>query len=151
MLLELFHPDRMASRILGKGDILTLIERAQKQISEDDAKALEKKIKKNDFSLEDFHSQLQTIKSMGSIGDMVKMLPGAAQMAGQVDEEVAGKELARVEAIILSMTPQERKEPDILNGSRRKRIAKGSGTSVEEINRLMKQFGDMRKIYEKIL
>jgi len=147
--LELFHPDRMAGRILGMGDVLTLIEKAQKQISEDDAKALEKKIKKNEFSLEDFHSQLQTIKSMGSVGDMIKMLPGAGAMAANLDEDQAGKDMGRVEAIILSMTLEERKNPEVLNGSRRQRIALGSGTSVEEVNRLIKQFNEMRKFMKK--
>ena len=147
--LELFHPDRMASRILGMGDVLTLIEKAQKQISEEDAKSLEKKIKKNEFSLEDFHSQLQSIKSMGSVGDRIKMLPGIGSMANDLDEDKAAKDMGRVEAIILSMTPEERKHPDVLNGSRRQRIASGSGTSVEEINRLMKQFNEMRKLMKK--
>ncbi len=147
--LELFHPDRMAGRILGKGDILTLIEKASKQISEEEAKKLEKKIKKADFNLEDFHSQLQSIKSMGSIGGMVKMIPGMGSAASQIDDEVAEKQMSQIEAIILSMTPAERKEPELLDGSRRKRIAKGSGTSVEEINRMIKQFNDMRKLMKK--
>ena len=147
--LELFHPDRMAGRILGKGDILTLIEKASKQISEEEAKKLEKKIKKAEFNLEDFHSQLQSIKSMGSIGGMMKMIPGMGSAASQIDDEVADKQMSQIEAIILSMTPAERKNPELLDGSRRKRIAKGSGTSVEEINRMIKQFTDMRKLMKK--
>ncbi len=147
--LELFHPDRMAGRILGMGDVMTLIEKASKQISEEEAKKLEKKIKKAEFNLEDFHSQLQTIKSMGSVGDMMKMIPGIGAAASKIDDSKADKEMSRVEAIILSMTPKERQQPEILDGSRRQRIAKGSGTSVEEINRLIKQFNDMRKIMKK--
>lgn len=147
--LELFHPDRMASRILGMGDVLTLIEKAQKQVSLDEAKSLEKKIKKNEFSLEDFHSQLQSIKKMGSIGDLMKMLPGVGGMAKGLDEEKASKDMARVEAIILSMTIHERRNPEVLDGSRRKRIAAGSGTKVEDVNLLIKQFSGMRKMMKK--
>lgn len=147
--LELFHPDRLATRILGKGDILSLIEKASRQVSEEDAKKLQKKIKKNDFTLEDFHSQLQMIKNMGSINSIMQMVPGMGKVAQGLDEEKTDREMGRVEAIILSMTPHERRDHEILNGSRRKRIASGSGTTVEEINRLIKQFTEMRKMMKK--
>lgn len=147
--LELFHPDRMAGRILGMGDVLTLIEKASKQIDQEEAKKLEKKIKKAKFDLEDFLSQLQTIKKMGSVGGMMKMMPGMGSLASKVDDEQVEGEMKKVEAIILSMTPKERSQPDLLDGSRRLRIAKGSGTSVEDINNLIKQFDGMRKMMKK--
>lgn len=147
--LEPFHPDRMASRILGMGDILSLIEKASKQVTLEDAKNIQKKIKKNDFSLEDFLSQLQMIKKMGSISSLMGMVPGMGKLASKIDEGDADREFKRVEAIILSMTKAERLDYTLINGSRRKRIALGSGTSVEEINRLLKQFGDMRKLMKK--
>ncbi len=147
--LEPFHPDRMASRILGMGDVLTLIEKATKHVDIDEAKKLHKKFKKNEFTLEDFLSQLKTIKSMGSIASMVQMIPGMHKVAKDLDDENTEKELKRVEAIILSMTPNERTDYTVINGSRRQRIAKGSGTSVEEVNRLLKQFADMRKVMKK--
>lgn len=147
--LEPFHPDRMASRILGMGDVLTLIEKATKHVDVDEAKKLHKKFKKNEFTLEDFLSQLKTIKSMGSIASMVQMIPGMHKMAKDLDDEDTDRELKRVEAIILSMTPTERTDYTVINGSRRQRIAKGSGTSVEEVNRLLKQFADMRKVMKK--
>jgi signal recognition particle subunit SRP54 len=147
--LEVFHPDRMASRILDMGDLLTLIEKASKNITAEEAKKLEKKVKKNDFTLEDFHSQLKSIRSMGSVGSLVQMIPGMGKVAKAIDEEKADKEFKRVEAIILSMTPKERRDHEILNGGRRLRIAKGSGTSVEEVNKLVKQFTEMRKMMKK--
>ena len=147
--LEAFHPDRMASRILGMGDVLTLIEKASKQFSLEDAKELQKKVKKNNFSLEDFLSQMQSIKKMGSLSSMVKMLPGMGSALQGVEEGAPEKEMKRIEAMILSMTPAERKDANILNGSRRKRIAKGSGTSVEELNKMLKQFEMMRKVMKK--
>jgi signal recognition particle subunit SRP54 len=148
--LELFQPDRMASRILGMGDVLSLIEKASKQVSEEDAKNLQKKFKKDQFTLEDFYSQLQTIKKMGSISSLMKMIPGASKMTQQLDGGVAEKEMSRVEAIILSMTKQERAEHNIIDGNRKKRIAKGSGTSVEEVNKLLSQFGAMKKIMKNM-
>lgn len=148
--LEVFHPDRMASRILGMGDVLSLIEKASKEVSEEDAKKLHKKLKKNEFTLEDFHSQLQSIKRMGSIGSLMKMMPGMGQLAKQVDEDKADREMKRVEAIILSMTVEERHNHELINGSRRKRIARGSGTSVEDVNRLLEQFTTMRKMMKKL-
>ena len=148
--LEVFYPDRMASRILGMGDVLSLIEKASKQVSEEEAKKLHKKLKKNEFTLEDFHSQLQSIKRMGSIGSLMKMMPGMGQLAKQVDDEKAEREMKRVEAMILSMTPAERNDHELINGNRRKRIASGSGTSVEEVNKLLEQFTMMRKMMKKL-
>lgn len=148
--LEPFHPDRLASRILGMGDVLSLIEKATKQVSVEDAKRLQKKLKKNEFSLEDFHSQLQTIKKMGSVTSLMSMVPGMNSLTKGINEEDTERELKRVEAIILSMTPAERRDSSLIDGSRRKRIAGGSGTSVEEVNRLLKQFSDMRKVMGKL-
>ena len=148
--LELFHPDRLASRILGMGDVLSFIEKASQQVSEEDAKKLQKKIKKNEFTLEDFHSQLQMVKNMGSINSLMQMVPGMGKMAQGVDEEQADREMKRVEAIILSMTVAERRNHKVIDGSRRKRIARGSGTTVEEVNRLLRQFSDMRKMMKKM-
>ena len=144
--LDLFHPDRMASRILGMGDVLSLIEKAAKQISAEDSKKLEKKLLNDDFTLEDFSEQLRMVKNMGSIGSLVKMIPGASQAMKGFDEEVAEKQLRHTEAIISSMTKAERVDVDILNGERRKRIASGSGTSVEAVNQLLLQFSQMRKM-----
>ncbi len=147
--LEPFHPDRMASRILGMGDVLTLIEKASRHVDIDEAKKLQKKIKKNEFTLEDFLSQLKTIKNMGSIGSMMQMIPGVSKLKNSIEEESAEKELKHVEAIILSMTKEERVNHKIINGSRRQRIAKGSGCSVEEVNKLLNQFSSMRKVMKK--
>jgi signal recognition particle subunit SRP54 len=148
--LEVFHPERMASRILGMGDVLTLIEKAAKEINFDETLELQKKIKKNTFSLQDFLSQLRMIKKMGDMGSVMSMIPGMGKMAEKVDPAVVEKEMKRTEAIILSMTPGERDNPSIINGSRRKRIASGSGTSVEEVNRLLKQFLEMKNMMNKI-
>lgn len=148
--LNPFHPDRIASRILGMGDMLSFIEKAQKQIDEKEAKSLQKKIKKNEFTLEDFHSQLQSIKKMGSMGSLLEMIPGGGKLTKAMDQVDTEKEMARVEAIILSMTKKERRDHTIINGSRRRRIALGSGTSVEEVNKLLKQFVDMRKMMKKL-
>jgi signal recognition particle subunit SRP54 len=148
--LEPFHPDRMASRILGMGDVLTLIEKASQEVSVEDAKKLQKKLKKNEFSLEDFHSQLQNIKKMGSMGSLLQMVPGMGKAMQGFDEEAGERELRHIEAMILSMTPAERKDYTIINGSRRKRIARGSGTSVEDINRMLQQFTGMRKMMKNL-
>lgn len=148
--LEVFYPDRMASRILGMGDIMTLIEKASKEVSVQDAKAMQKKFKKNEFSMSDFYDQLQSIKKMGSLSSLVGMIPGMNKVAKNIDQSVADKEIKRVEAIILSMTKQERINQDIIDGSRRKRIAMGSGTSVEDVNLLLKQFFQMKKIMKKM-
>lgn len=147
--LEVFHPERMASRILGMGDVLTLIEKAQQAVDLDEARELERKLRKNQFTLEDFKEQLQQVKKMGSLESILSMLPGASKLKG-AGLEVDGKELTRVEAIISSMTPQERRDHAILNGSRRKRIARGSGTSVEEVNRLVKRYLEARKMMTRL-
>jgi signal recognition particle subunit SRP54 len=142
---ERFHPDRMAQRILGMGDVLSFIEKAERSFEEDEAKALERKLRKNQFSLEDFLDQLRRIRKMGPLTSLLGMIPGLAghQLSKmQVDE----KEFDRIEAIILSMTPYERRHPELIKGSRRLRIAKGSGTTVQQVNQLVKQFGEMRKL-----
>lgn len=148
--LEPFHPERMASRILGMGDVLSLIEKAVENIDLDESLALQKKIKKNEFSFEDFLTQLRMIKKMGSITSLASMIPGMGKMIKDVDPEKAEKEMKHIEAIILSMTPHERRNSGIINGSRRRRIATGSGTSVEEVNRLLKQFLEMKKMMQKM-
>jgi signal recognition particle subunit SRP54 len=144
--LEVFHPERMASRILGMGDVLTLIEKASKEVSLEDSLELHKKMKKNEFGLDDFLQQMGMIKRMGSISSLTSMIPGLNKLAKNIDPAAAEKEMKRVEAIILSMTPTERRNPGIINGSRRKRISRGSGTTVEEVNRLLKQFLEMKKM-----
>ena len=142
--LDLFHPSRMADRILGMGDVVSLVERAQEQFDEEEARKLQKKIAKNQFSFNDFLSQIQQIKKMGSLKDLAGMIPGMGKAIKNMDfDDDAFKE---VEAIIFSMTPVERENPSVLNGSRRKRIAQGSGTSIQEVNRLIKQFEDTRKM-----
>ena len=143
--LEVFHPSRMASRILGMGDVLTLIEKAAKEVTLEDSLAMQKKLKKNDFTFEDFLSQLRMVKRMGSISSLAAMIPGLGKLAKAVDPEQAEREMKHIEAIILSMTPHERRNHAVIGGSRRKRIAKGSGTNVEEVNKLLKQFIEMRK------
>ena len=142
--LEVFHPDRMAQRILGMGDVLSLIERAQGAVDEEDAKKLEQKLLKNSFNLEDFRDQLAMLKKMGNLGQLMSMIPGAKDV--QVDE----KDLGRIMAIINSMTPRERKRPDIINASRKRRIAAGSGTRVEEINRLLKRFKEAERMMKEV-
>ncbi|MGD0289724.1 MAG: signal recognition particle protein [Candidatus Binataceae bacterium] len=147
---EVFHPDRLASRILGMGDMLSLIEKAQQNYDQGKAKELERKLKKNEFTIEDFADQLKTISRMGSLGDILGMIPGLKKVAGQADSEEAKRELKRVTAIIDSMTRQERRDHLVLNGHRRARIASGSGTSVAEVNRFVKQFEQTRKMMKKI-
>ncbi len=144
--LEVFHPERMASRILGMGDMLSLIEKATKEVSLEDSMAMHKKMKRNEFTFEDFLQQMKMMRRMGSISSIAAMIPGLNKVAKDIDPEQAEKEMRRVEAIILSMTKKERHNHAIIDGSRRKRIAKGSGTSVEEINRLLKQFTEMKKM-----
>ncbi|MGH7894221.1 MAG: signal recognition particle protein [Candidatus Binatia bacterium] len=148
--LEPFHPDRVASRILGMGDMLSLIERAEKSFDASRAEELKKKLKKNAFDLEDFREQLLAVKKMGSMTEILGMIPGVKKLMKGVELEGADGELKRVEAIINSMTKQERKNHLILNASRRKRIALGSGTSVSEVNRLIKQFEQTRKVMKKL-
>ncbi len=146
--LEPFHPDRVVSRVLGMGDVLSLIEKAEEAVSLEDAEKLEKKLRLDEFTLEDFRDQLRTIKKMGPIEQILGMLPGMGNMKELAAnrEKIDDKQLDRVEAIINSMTPKERHNHQLISGSRRKRIAKGSGTSVEEINRLLKQFVQMKKM-----
>jgi signal recognition particle subunit SRP54 len=149
--LEVFHPDRVASRILGMGDILTLIEKAQSQIDDTEAKDLEQKIQKAEFDLEDFRKQMRKIKKLGSLEGLLKMIPGMGQVKEQLNNvKMPEKELARVEAIISSMTPGERANPAIINPSRKNRIAKGSGTNVQDVNQLLKNFGQMKKMLKKM-
>jgi signal recognition particle subunit SRP54 len=144
--LEIFHPDRMASRILGLGDVLSLIEKAQEAIDAKKAQELEKKLLKDTFTLEDFREQLQQIKKMGSIEQIFSMIPGMGRLKLPKDLQGSEKELVRVEAIIDSMTKEERRSPEILNGSRRLRIAKGSGTTVQDVNQLLKQYLQTKKM-----
>lgn len=139
--IELFHPERLVSRILGMGDVVSLVEKAQSAIDEEDAKSLEEKIRTQKFDLDDFLKQLQNIKKLGSLGSILKMIPGMGQIG---DLAPAEKEMKKVEAIIQSMTKEERKKPEILKASRKQRIAKGSGTEVADINRLLKQFEQMK-------
>jgi signal recognition particle subunit SRP54 len=150
--LEPFHPDRVVSRVLGMGDVLSLIEKAEEAVTQEDAEKLERKIRMNEFTLEDFRDQLRTIKKMGPLEQILGMLPGMGNLKELAAnrEKVDDKQLGRVEAIINSMTPQERRHHQLLNGSRRKRIARGSGTSVEEINRLLKQFVQMQKMLKQL-
>src|SRR5215472_16420143 len=147
---DVFHPDRLASRIPGMGDVLTLIEKAQQTYDQKQAKELERKFKKNEFTLEDFAQQMVALQKMGSLGDLLGMIPGFKKIASQVDSEQAQQELGRIKAIIDSMTRQERRNHLILNGSRRARIASGSGTSVQEVNRFVKQFEQTRKMMKKV-
>ena len=144
--LELFHPDRIVSRMLGMGDVLSLIEKAEQAIDEDDAADLEEKLRKNEFTLDDFRKQLKTIRRMGPLESILGMIPGLGNLKQLADSKPDEKQMGRVEAIICSMTAEERRNDRIINGSRRKRIAKGSGTTVEEVNRLLKQFTEMRKV-----
>jgi signal recognition particle subunit SRP54 len=150
--LEPFHPDRVVSRVLGMGDVLSLIEKAEEAVSLEDAEKLERKVRLDDFTLEDFRDQLRTIKKMGPLEQIIGMLPGMGnikELAANRDK-IDDKSLGRVEAIINSMTPKERRNHQLISGSRRKRIAKGSGTSVEEINRLLKQFVQMKKMLKSM-
>jgi signal recognition particle subunit SRP54 len=145
--LEPFFPDRMASRILGMGDVLTLIEKAQETVSREEAEKLAKKIRKNEFNLEDFRDQLRQVKKMGSLDSILGMIPGLNKLKmADADMQQGEKELKRVEAIINSMTPRERANHTLINGSRRARIAKGSGSQVQDVNRLLKQFAEMQKM-----
>ncbi|MCC9075181.1 signal recognition particle protein [Litorilinea aerophila] len=148
--LEPFQPDRLASRILGMGDVLTLIERAQENITEEDAAAMERKLQEGNFDFDDFLEQLRQIKKMGPLGDILGMIPGLGRMAKGLDMNEAEKNLKKTEAIISSMTVQERRHPHILNASRRRRIAAGSGTTVQDVNMLIKQFRDMQKMMKQM-
>lgn len=146
--LDVFFPDRMAQRILGMGDIVSFVERAQEQYDEEEAKRIEKKIKKNQFDFNDFLSQMNQIRKMGDIKSLMNMIPGMGKMMKDVD--ISDKDLRKVEAIIFSMTPQERRNPDLINLSRKKRIAKGCGRSIDELNNFIKQFNQMRDLMHKV-
>jgi signal recognition particle subunit SRP54 len=146
---ERFHPDRMAQRILGMGDVMSLIEKAEQQIDEDQARALERKLRRNQFGLDDFLDQLKMVRKMGPLTSLLGMIPGFSGHQLQ-NMKLDERELDRIQAIILSMTPEERRRPDLINGSRRLRIARGSGTSVQHVNRLVKQFGQMRKVMRQV-
>ncbi|RIL09584.1 MAG: signal recognition particle protein [Proteobacteria bacterium] len=148
--LEVFHPERMASRILGMGDVLTLIEKAVQEVSLEESLELQRKLKRSELTLDDFLNQLRMVRRMGNIGSLASMLPGMGKLAKEVDPEKAEKEMKHIEAIILSMTPGERRNHVILNATRKRRIAKGSGTSVEKINLLLRQFMEMRKMMKSI-
>jgi signal recognition particle subunit SRP54 len=147
---ERFHPDRMASRILGMGDVLSLIEKAEKQVDADQAVDLQDKLRREQFTLEDFLQQMRQVRKMGPLGNIIGMLPGMGAMKGLKDADVDESELDRLEAIILSMTPAERAQPELINGSRRKRIAIGSGTKVQHVNQLVKQFDQTRKLMKQV-
>ena len=149
--LEAFHPDRLASRILGMGDVLSLVERAQSVVDQEQAQEMEKKLRRATFDLQDFLEQLRAVQRMGPISQVLEMLPGASAFKGQISADgLEGKRMQRVEAIVLSMTPQERRTPAILNASRRRRIAKGSGTTVQELNQLLNQFQQMQKLMRQM-
>ena len=146
--IDLFHPARMADRILGMGDIVSLVERAQEQFNEEEARKLQRKIQKNQFDFNDFYSQIQQIKKMGNLKDLAAMIPGVGKALKDV--EIDDNAFKNIEAIILSMTPKERTHPEVLNTSRRQRIAKGSGTTVQEVNRLIKQFDQTRELMKMV-
>ena len=151
--LEVFHPDRMSSRILGMGDVLSLIEKAQSAIDAKTAEKMVKKIKHDEFTLADFLDQLQQVKKLGSLNDLLGMIPGLGGLKkklGGVDLDLDGKEVKHMEAIILSMTPKERQDTSIIDAKRRKRIAMGSGTQVSDVNKLLKQFEEMRKMMRQM-
>jgi signal recognition particle subunit SRP54 len=146
---EAFHPDRMADRILGMGDVMSLIEKAEAQIDEDEALAMERKIRKNELTFDDFLDQMKMMRKMGSLSSILGMMPGIDKKALK-NVNIDDRELDRLQAIVLSMTPDERRKPQIINGKRRKRIADGSGTSVQQVNRLIKQFSEMKKMMKKM-
>lgn len=148
--IEEFHPDRLSSRILGMGDVLTLIERAQEEMDQEEAEKAGRRMLQGDFNLEDFLSQMQQIKRLGPIGQLLEMIPGMNKMAKDVDLSSAEGDLKRIEAIIRSMTPEERRNPKILKASRKRRVAAGSGTSVQDVNALLKQFQEMKKMMKQL-
>jgi signal recognition particle subunit SRP54 len=148
--IEVFHPDRMASRILGMGDVLTLIEKAQTELDQEEAERASKKLLSGKFDLEDFLEQMQQVKKMGPLGQLMEMIPGMNKMAGDIDLRGAEAELKRIEAIIQSMTPEERRSPKIIKASRKRRIAAGSGTTVQEVNGLLRQFKEMQRMMKTL-
>lgn len=148
--IEPFHPERAASRILGMGDVVTLAERAREAFSQDQARALEHKVRSDTFTFDDFRAQLQQVKKLGSFSEILAMIPGASKLAQQMDERDGERDLVRVEAMLSSMTPGERRHPEVINGSRRKRIARGSGTTVQDVNQLLKQFAQAKKMMKSL-
>ena len=148
--LEPFYPDRMASRILGMGDVLTMIEKAEEVMDKEEAARMEKKLRKGEFDLDDFLKQMRQVRKMGPLTSLLSMIPGMGQLAKEIDPEAADKELRHIEAIISSMTPEERRNPRIINASRKRRIAKGSGTSVQEVNELLSQFRQMQRLMKQL-
>ena len=146
--LDIFYPKRIADRILGMGDVVTLVEKAQEQFDEEEARKLHKKIARDQFTLQDFYDQIQQIKKMGNIKDLASMIPGVGKALRDVD--IDNSSFKQTEAIILSMTPYEKENPTMINGSRRKRIAAGSGTTLAEVNRLLKQFESTRKVMKNM-
>jgi len=148
--LEVFHPDRLAGRILGMGDVMTLVERAQEHVDASQAAKIEEKLRKSQFTLEDFLEQIQQVQKMGPMGQLMSMIPGMGGMAKEAQAAVDRGELRRVEAIIRAMTPRERRDPAILNGSRRRRIAAGAGTDLTEVNRLIKQYAELSKLMKQL-
>jgi signal recognition particle subunit SRP54 len=148
--LEVFHPDRLASRILGMGDVLTLIERAEAAFDQEQAERMERKLREASFDLEDFLEQFQQVRQMGPLSQILEMVPGMGRMTNEISPEVTDRQFKRVEAIILSMTPEERRHPRILNASRKRRVARGSGTTVQEVNALLKQFRQMQQMMKQL-
>lgn len=148
--LEPFHPDRVASRILGMGDVSGLVERAREAFSEAEAQKMAETVTGESFTLEDFKAQLQQVKKLGSLADVLAMVPGGAKLADRLGERAPERDLARVEAMVNSMTPRERRHPDVINGSRRKRIARGSGTSVQDVNQLLRQFAQAKRMMKTL-
>src|SRR5690625_3761707 len=148
--LEVFHPERMASRILGMGDVLTLIEKAESQVDEQQARELEEKMRTMSFTLDDFLEQMGQVRQMGPLEDLMAMIPGANRMKGLQNAQIDERQLSHIEAIIQSMTKEERENPKIMNASRKRRVAKGSGTNVSQVNRLLKQFNDMQKMMKQM-
>lgn len=148
--VEVFHPDRLANRILGMGDVMTLIEKAQMEMDQEEAQKAGQRLLKGEFTLDDFMKQMQQVRKMGPIGQLLEMIPGMNKMTKDVDLSGAEKDMKRIEAIIQSMTPQERKDPKILKASRKRRVAAGSGTSVQEVNALLKQFQEMQKMMKQL-
>jgi signal recognition particle subunit SRP54 len=148
--LEVFHPDRLASRILGMGDVLTLIERAEATFDEKQAERMERKLREASFDLEDFLEQFQQVRQMGPLSQILDMVPGIGRMTSEISPEVTDRQFKRIEAIILSMTPEERRHPRILNASRKRRVARGSGTTVQEVNALLRQFRQMQQMMKQL-
>jgi signal recognition particle subunit SRP54 len=148
--IEVFHPDRMASRILGMGDVLTLIEKAQEELDQEQAEEASQRLLSGQFNLEDFLQQMQQVRRMGPLGQLLEMVPGMGKMTGDVDLSGAEDELKRIEAIIRSMTPQERRNPKIIKASRKRRIASGSGTKVQDVNALLRQFKEMQRMMKQL-